>query len=158
MWGARHARVFGPLALVALVAGCGGGGYTKSDFISRADAICTGTLRQTRALATPASTSKPGGPQAVYLAEVVSLVQSEADQLRALKRPAGNAHDRATLNAYLGALGAVVAAYRQLAAAARRGDAQTVASVEATLQASPAAGLAASYGLRACGTPGSTSA
>ena len=85
-------------------------------------------------------------------------MQSEADQLRALKRPRGNAHDRAALNAYFAALGEVVAAYRQLEAAARRGDAQTVANVEATLQASPVAGLAASYGLRSCGTPGSTAA
>ncbi len=164
MWGARHARVPVPVALVALVAtvalaaGCGGGGYSKGDFISRADAICTNTLRQTRALVPPASTSQPGGPQAAYLAQVVSLVQSEADQLRALKRPSGNAQDRAVLNAYFAALGKEVAAYRQLEAAARRGDAQTVADVEATLQASPVSGLAASYGLRTCGTPGSTAA
>ena len=140
------------------VGGCGGGGNTKSDFIARADAICTNTLRQTRALVPPASTSQPGGAQAAYLAEVVALVQSEADQLRALKRPSGDAQDRAALSAYFAALGEVVAAYRQLEAAARRGDAQTVADVEATLQASPVAELAASYGLRACGTPGSTSA
>jgi hypothetical protein len=164
VWGARHALVDVPVALlglvavVALVAGCGGGGYSKSDFISRADAICTNTLRQTRALVPPASTSQPGGPQAAYLAQVVSLVQSEASQLRALKRPAGSAHDRATLTAYFAALDEEVAAYRQLEAAARRGDAQTVASVEATLQASPVSGLAAGYGLRTCGTPGSTAA
>ncbi len=83
-------------------------------------------------------------------------MQSETDQLRALKRPGGSAHDRATLTAYLTALGQVAAAYRQLEAAARRGDAQTVANVEATLRASPVSGLAASYGLRSCGTPGST--
>ena len=158
MWGARHARVYGPLALVALVAGCGGSGNSKSDFVARADAICTSTLRQTRAVVPPASTSQPGGAQAAYLAEVVPLVQSEADQLRALKRPSGNAHDSATLTAYFTALGEVVAAYRQLEAAARRGDAQTVAGVEATLRASPVAELAASYGLRSCGTPASTSA
>lgn len=155
--GIRQARFYGPLALAALLAGCGGSGYTKSDFIARADGICTSTLRQTRALIPPASTSQPGGAQAAYLAEVVPLVQSEADQLRALKRPSGSAHDRATLTAYFTALGETVAAYRQLEAAARRGDAQTVATVEATLRASPVAALAASYGLRSCGTPGSTS-
>ena len=117
----------------ALLGGCGGGGNTKSDFIARADGICTSTLRQTRALVPPASTSQPGGAQAAYLAEVVALVQSEADQLRALKRPSGDAQDRAALSAYFTALGEVVAAYRQLEAAAqarrrtddggRRGDA-----------------------------------
>ena len=156
--GARQARFYGLLALAALLAGCGGGGYTKSDFIARADGICTSTLRETRALVAPASTSQTGGAQAAYLAEVVPLLQSEADQLRALKHPSGSAHDRATLTAYFTALGEVVAAYRQLEAAARRGDAQTVAAVEATLRTSPVAGLAASYGLRSCGTPGSTSA
>ncbi len=162
MSGARQARFYGLLALAAmltaLLAGCGGSSYTKSDFIARADGICTSTLRQTRALVPPASTSRPGGAQAAYLAEVVPLVQSEADQLRALKRPSGNPHDRATLSAYFTALGAVVAAYRQLVAAARRGDAQTVADLEATLRASPVAELAASYGLRSCGAAGSTSA
>jgi hypothetical protein len=159
--GGRQARFYGLLALAALLAaslaGCGGSGYTRSDFIARADGICTSTLRQTRALVPPASTSQPGGAPAAYLAEVVPLVQSEADQLRALKRPSDNAHDRATLSAYFTALGEVAAAYRQLVAAARRGDAQTVADVEATLRASPVAGLAASYGLRSCGAPGSTS-
>ena len=50
----------------------------------------------------------------------------------------------------------VVAEYRRLAAAAKRGDAQGVASAEAKLQASPVAALAAQYGLHACGTPGGT--
>ena len=59
---------------------------------------------------------------------------------------------------YLAAQGQVVSAYRQLEAAAKRGDAQAIADVEATLRANPAADLAASYGLRACGTPGGTAA
>jgi hypothetical protein len=140
-----------------LVAGCGGSSYTKSDFVARANAICTSTLRQTRALTPSASTSQPGGTLAAYLGQLVPLVQSEADQLRSLKRPPDSAHDSATLTAYLGALAQIVANYRQLEAAAKRGDTQTVTDVEATLRASPAAGLAASYGLQSCGTPGSTS-
>jgi hypothetical protein len=156
--GARQARFYGLLALAAVVAGCGGSGYTKSDFVARADAICTSTLRQTRALAPPASTSQPGGALAAYLGQLVPLVQSEADQLRALKRPPGNARDGAALTAYYAALAKIVANYRQLEAAARRGDTQAVTDVEATLRASPVAALAASYGLRSCGTPGSTAA
>jgi hypothetical protein len=145
-------------AFVAVLAGCGGSAYTKSDFIARADAICTSTLRQTRALAPPASTAQPGGALAAYLGQLVPLVQSEANQLRALRRPPGNSRESATLTAYYSALGQIVESYRQLEAAARRGDTQTVTDVEATLRASPAATLAASYGLQSCGTPGSTTA
>ena len=141
-----------------MVAGCGGSSYTKSDFVARANAICTSTLRQTRALAPPASTSQQGIAFAAYLGQLVPLVQSEADQLRALKRPHDSARDSATLTSYYAALGQLVANYRQLEAAARRGDTQTVTDVEATLRASPIAALAASYGLQSCATPGSTSA
>ena len=155
--GARQARFYGLLALAVMVAGCGGSGYTKSDFVARADAICTSTLRQARALTPPASTPQPGGALAAYLGQLVPLVQSEADQLRALKRPSGNSRDSATLTAYYAALAQIVANYRQLEAAAKRSDTQTVTDVEATLRASPIADLAASYGLQSCATPGSTS-
>jgi hypothetical protein len=155
--GARQARFYGVLALAGVLAGCGSSGYTKSDFIARADGICTSTLRQTRALVPPASTLRPGGALAVYLGQLVPLVQSEADQLRALKRPPQSARDGATLTAYYGALAQNAESYRQLEAAAKRGDTQTVTDVEAALRASPIAALAASYGLRSCGTPGSTS-
>ncbi len=153
----RQAWICGLVAVAALVAGCGASGYTKSDFVARADAICTSTVRQARALTPPASTSQPGGALAAYLGQLVPLVQSEEHQLRALKRPPGKARDSATLTAYYAALAQIVANYRQLEAAARRGDTQAATDVEATLRASPVADLAASYGLRSCGTPGSTS-
>ena len=127
--------------------------------MARANAICTKTLNQTRAIAQPSSTAQPGGALAAYLGKLVPLLQSEADQIRALKRPPGGAaQDRRTLSQYLAAVGQVVAAYHQLEAAAKRGDAQAIAGVEATLRANPAADLAASYGLRSCGTPGATTA
>lgn len=158
MSGARQGRFYGLLVLAAVVASCGGSGYTKSDFVARADAICTSTLSQTRALSPPASTSQPGGALAGYLGQLVPLVQSEAAQLRALKRPPDNARESATLTSYYNALAQIVASYRQLEAAARSGDTQTVTDVEATLRASPIAALATSYGLKSCGTPGSTTA
>ncbi len=160
MWGIRHGRIVGFLAVVVLLSACGGAsGNTKADFVARANAICTKTLSQTRALTPPSSTAQPGGALAAYLGQLVPLVASEADQIRALKRPSGGtAQDRQTLSQYVAAIGQVVAAYRQLQAAARRGDTQAIASVEATLRASPAADLAASYGLRSCGTPGATTA
>ncbi len=60
------------------------------------------------------------------------------------------------LSQYFAALGQVVTAYRAFEAAARSGDSDTVASVEATLRASPVAALASAYGMRSCGTPGAT--
>jgi hypothetical protein len=146
--------------VAVLLSACGGGGgNTKADFVARANAICTKTLNQTRAITPPSSTAQPGGALASYLGQLVPLVQSEADQIRALKRPAGGtAGERRMLSQYLAALGQVVVAYRQLEAAAKRGDAQAIADVEATLRDNPAADLAASYGLRSCGTPGATAA
>jgi hypothetical protein len=141
--------------LIALLTGCGGGGYDKSDFIAEADGICTNSLRQTRAIAPPTSASETGA-MAAYLSRLVPLVESEADQLRKLKRPPGNARDRLMLSQYFAALEKTVTAYRALEAAARGGDSDTIASVEATLRASPVAALATAYGIRSCGTPGAT--
>jgi hypothetical protein len=143
------------ILLTALLTGCGGGGYDKSDFIAQANGICTNTLRQTRAIAPPTSSSETEA-MAAYLSRLVPLVQSEADQLRKLKRPPEDARDRLMLSQYFAALGQVVTAYKQLEAAARSGDSDTIASVEATLRASPVAALATAYGVRSCGTPGAT--
>jgi len=143
------------ILLTALLTGCGGAGYSKSDFIAQANAICTNTLRQTRAIAPPTSTVQPGA-MAAYLGRLVPLVQSEADQLRNLKRPPGDARDRLMLSQYFVALGQVVSAYRAFEAAARSGDSDAIASAEATLRASPVAALATAYGIRSCGTPGAT--
>jgi hypothetical protein len=151
----------GTLALLivgALLAGCGSS-YTKHDFIASADAICASTVRQTRAIAPPSFTgskSQQLKPVAAYLAAVLPLVQAEASRLRALRRPTGNARDRADLERYLRALAQAVGDYRDLAAAARRSDPQGVARAEADLRRIPVAALAATYGLRSCGTPGAT--
>jgi len=147
--GTGCARFVALLALAAVLTGCGGSAYTKRDFIARADAICAGALRQTRSI--PAGTDL-----ASYLSDVLPVIQSEADQLRALRRPPGTARDRATLNQYFAALGQTVSDYRRLAAAATTGDQGAVASAEAALAASPLESLAASYGLRSCGAPSAT--
>ncbi len=143
--------------LAALLAACGS--YTKRDFIARADAICASTARETRSIAAP-SFAQAGRQQqralAGYLAAVLPVVESERTQLQALKRPPGSASDRGLLARYLASSARAVGAYRVLAAAARRGEAPGVASAEAALRANPVASLAASYGLRVCGTPGAT--
>ena len=140
-------------SLAALLAGCGSK-YTKSDFVARADGICTNAVREIRSLNPPSSTSgQELRALSQYLAKLLPIVQSEASQIRALKRPSG---DQATLDRYLSAQAEVVAEYRRLAAAAKLGDAQGVANAEAKLQANPVAALAAQYGLHDCGTPGGT--
>ncbi|HYB31273.1 MAG TPA: hypothetical protein VEF89_32080 [Solirubrobacteraceae bacterium] len=149
MCGTRLASVFGALALAVLVAGCGGSGYTRQDFVTRADAICAGALRQARSIT-------PGTALPAYLADYVPVLESEASQLRALRRPPDTAHERTVLEQYFAALQQTVAEYRQLAAAAKSGDRQALSNAEAALGASQVYSLATSYGLTSCGTPGST--
>ena len=160
--GARtRADVFGILLIALLAAGCGGSSYTKSDFVARANAICSGALRQTRSIAPPSATQASGGQDgalAAYLSSVVPVLEREASQLKELRRPPGSEREKTTLGLYLAALTRTVAEYKSLAAAAKRGDDQAVADAEAALSSSPVYSLAASYGLRSCGTPGATTA
>jgi len=131
------------------VAGCGGSSYTKHDFVTRADAICAGALRQARSIT-------PGTSLPTYLAQFVPVLESEASQLQALRRPPDTVRDHATLAHYFAALQQTVTEYRQLEAAAKGGDQQAVSNAEAALGASPVYSLATSYGLSSCGSPGST--
>jgi hypothetical protein len=146
------------VVLAATLAGCGSSNK-KSDFVARADAICVNAVRAVRSITPPATVGS--GPQrlralALYLGKLAPVVQSEASQIRALKRPSGSAAERAALDRYVGALARFASDYKQLAAAANRGDAAAVASGEAALRASPVAALATAYGLRSCGNAGTT--
>ena len=141
------------LSLAVLLAGCGSK-YTKSDFVARADGICTNAVREIRSLKTPSATAgQELHALSQYLAKVLPIVQSEASQIRALKRPGG---DPTALERYLSAQAEVVAQYGRRPAPAQPGDAQGGARAQAKQQASPVASMAAQYGLHACGTPGGT--
>jgi hypothetical protein len=153
-------RVPAAFAVACLAAGCGSGTVTQRDYLARADAICAGALRKARSIpppVAPASAAPSPGAFGPYLAQLLPVVRGEADQLRALKKPAGTPQDLAVLRRYLDAVAETERDYAALAAAAQAGDAQGVSRAEASLRASPAASLAARYGLRTCGTPGSTS-
>ena len=146
------------MALAAVLAGCGSS-YKKSDFVARADAICVNAVRATRSIAPPAAggtRSQQLSALARYLDKVVPVVESEASQIKALKRPGGSAADHAALDRYLAALAQSAVGYRRLATSARQGDTQGVASAQAALRASPVASLATAYGLRSCGNAGGT--
>lgn len=143
--------------VAALLAGCGS--YTKRDFIARADAICANTVRDTRAIPPPASSTNATQELrylGAYLGHVVPILQSETKQIHALKRPPESARERDALSRYLSALAQSVASYEQLYAAAKAGDPRAAASAEAALRTSPVGSLAASYGLDTCATPGAT--
>ena len=145
------------IAVAALIGGCGS--YTKADFSASANAICASTVRKVRSIRP--SSFGPGAAAQMralggYLGRVLPIVRAEAYALRALKRPAQDARNRAELTRYLRAVGGTVADYAALAAAARRGDAHAVATAEAGLRTSQVGALAASYGLRSCAAPGAT--
>jgi len=149
------------LTVASLVGGCGGSGYTRGDFVARADAICAGALRHIRSVSPPGTAqagSGQDGTLTAYLRSVVPVLESEASQLRALQRPPGTKSQQDMLARWYAALDESVASYKALAAAAARGDDQGVADAEAALGASPVYTLAVSYGLRSCGTPGATTA
>jgi hypothetical protein len=142
------------ITLTLLVAGCGSS-YSRQDFVDRANGICANAVRQTRAI--PSS----GAPQknralAEYLTQALPIAQSEADQLRALRRPPGTDREKAALTKYFSALTQQVTAIRRLKTAAAGGDSQGVAIAEAALTATQASSLAAKYGLRSCANPGAT--
>jgi hypothetical protein len=162
VWGRRtRASLCAGLVVASIAAGCGGSGYTKQDFIARANGICATALRQTRSITPPSGAQASSGQDAAladYLTSVVPVLETEATQLHALPSPPGNATEQTALKRYLAAVSQTVAYYKQLAAAAKRGDDQAVASAEAALGASPVYTLATSYGLRSCGTPGTTAA
>jgi hypothetical protein len=141
------------IATCVALAGCGGAKQaTKQDVVSRANAICTGALRDIRALPSPAAGGSTSG-LAKYLRQVVPIIDKEVANLRALPRPA---RDRAVLDRYLAAMAGVDAKYRALLAAARSGDAGAVSDTLSTLAASPAAGLAERYGLSQCASASGT--
>lgn len=143
------------LAAVTLGLAACGGSYTKQDFVARANGICTNAVAQTRAIA-PTGAPQSNRALAAYLRQVLPIVQHEAGQLRALRRPAGSEADKAALDRYLSALDAEVAATRRLRDAAARGDGDGVSAAEGDLQSNQAASLAAKFGLKSCAMPGST--
>ena len=144
----------GAALTAALLGGCGGGSYTKRDYVARANAICASALRKARSIPPPAT----GEEFSPYLKQVLPAVRSEVSQLRALRVPHTGADDRRLLSAYLGALAQTAREYDALAAAAERGDSAAIASSEAALRANRASVLGARYGLSSCGAHGSTTA
>lgn len=130
----------------ATLAGCGGSSsVTKHDAVAQANAICSTSVSQVRALKQPA-----GDP--AYYNQVAKIVTAEAKKLKVIPRPA---HDRAVLDLFVSSINDAAGLYRQLASAARTGDQAAVSQLTAKLAANPASTYATSYGVRECaGTSG----
>jgi hypothetical protein len=141
------------LACIAGLTGCGRTQVTRQDVIARGNAICAGALRTVRAIPAPAGGESSPADLSAYLRQVAPIVEKEAKDLEALPRPAKR---RTLLDRYLSAVAAEASQYHALAAAARANNSAGVAQALANLRASPAASLAAEYGLTQCAAPGST--
>jgi hypothetical protein len=145
--------------LIVLLAGCGGTGYTKRDFVERADGACLSTTRALRSLTPPRFTGTAAQRQrslSTYLARVSQLVQSEARRLSALPKPPGDRAERELLTRWLTAVHASASGIQELAAAARAGDAAAVSAARAALATVPVVKLASRYGAVACAGPSVT--
>ena len=142
------------LAAVCIAAtACGGHTATKQDVIARANGICISALRAVRSVPPPAGASGSPAALAAYLQKVVPIVQKEADDTRALPRPA---QDRAVLDRYVAAVTASASQYRALAAAAKNGNTAAVSQGLAALRASHLPALATRYGLNRCSVSAGT--
>jgi hypothetical protein len=141
-----------------LVAGCGGG-IDHRQYVQRADAICTFTLRSVRSLTPPelaGAASARDASLAVYLDQLLPLLRRELRQLRALPHPSQRAAQTRAQDRYLASLSHSVGQFASFATAARAGDGNVVNMLEAELAADPAPRLAAAYGLSACSSSAAT--
>ncbi len=136
------------VALAALVVtACGGHSANKQDVIARGNAICAAAQRDLEATPPPAGGEASLSGLAAYLRATMPTLEREISSLQALPRPAA---DRALLDQYVSAVAKSGATYRALAAAAGRGDQDSVNQALAQLEANPASSLAARYGLNQC--------
>jgi hypothetical protein len=156
MRSARFRRAAATLAacLVAVaLAACGGSSATKKDVIARANAICSSAVSSVRAVVPPAKGAGSGTALAGYFKQLEPIVAKEVSQLGKLPRPST---DKAVLDRYIDSVTKAGNVYRQLAAAAKRDDIQSVAKYLSALRASPAQSLARQYGMSQCAAAAGT--
>ena len=133
-------------ALLALFAGCGGGGrLSKVDYAKQADAICSKYNRKIQALGTPRSLADIGG----FADKALALTRSGNAELRGLKAPKS---EEQTAKEWIAQNDLVAAAVRDLAAAAKKNDKPGIqAALKRGQSANTSAnGLARDLGLRVC--------
>jgi hypothetical protein len=122
----------------------GAGGATsqsKADYINQADQICLDANNQIAAVDTSQTDAD---------AQLAQIVSGELQQLQSLTPPD---EDTSDLDDYLSALQQQAKAYDQKATAIQRGDTETAAQIDSTLDstASDAADAAQAFGFSVCG-------
>ena len=141
----RSAAVLaGALALAAGMSACGGG-VSKPDFVTKADAACGPGNGALAAVAKPSNLPE----LATAAGTVATTVDTQAGSLRALDPPGD---DKAVVAAVIGALAEVGPAARALQEAAAKADDAATARAAGDLRAKTeaAAVQAKAYGLTAC--------
>lgn len=142
--------------VVALVAGCGGGGgVSKADYIKRGDAICANEHVQARAIPrptfNPARATRNDMPAAArYLDRYAPVFGGGVAQLDKLSRPS---QDRQLLDRTLSQANQIAAAYNSARDAADKGDPQSfkLALAKAASVGPSARAGAAQFGFKVCG-------
>jgi hypothetical protein len=129
------------------VAGCGGGGLSHSEFVKRADAVCSAYRSQTKAQLRPHTYTEIVG----YVDETLPLYDAALRKLEALKPPSSDAD---AVKAWLDADRRVAKATRELGVGAQRRDfpTVTVAASRASLAGSQSRQAAAALGMHVCAT------
>jgi hypothetical protein len=129
--------------------GCGSSAPSKQDVIARGDAICESATRAALAV-TP--TFLPGGRLSPrYYQQTAPIVEAELRSLLALPRPS---QDGAVLQRFLAAVSALAVVYRQILAAADRGDTAAIAALNAQAPRIDSTGPALRYGMDGCAHSG----
>jgi len=140
-------RVAPAVAVVALVAGCGGGSHrlSKAEYAKQADAICTKYNAKLKALARPTSISA----LPAYVDKALPLARKGDDELRALEPPKD---EEQSAKEWLDQNDSVVGSMERLRDAAKKGDRAGIQTAlnEASSANQTANRLARSLGLRVC--------
>ena len=135
------------LVVVALAAGCGGGGgrLSKDEYAKRADAICTKYNAKLKALARPTGISE----LPAYVDRALPLARKGDDELRGLKPPKD---EEQTAKEWLDQNDSVVGSMERLRDAAQKGDRAGIQTAlnEATSANRTANRLARRLGLSVC--------
>jgi hypothetical protein len=128
-----------------VLAGCGGGNLSHSDFVTRADAVCSAYATQTKGLARPRSYTQI----VQYVSKTLPLYEAAFRKLEALKPPSS---DAAAVKAWLAADRRVAKAVHNLGVAAQRRDfpSVTAAASQAQLAGSQSRQAAAALGMHVC--------
>ena len=131
--------------LLALVAGCGDGRLSHSDYVKRADAICAAYAAATKPNVRPHSYTEI----VAYVRKTLPLYEAALRRLKVLRPPST---DAATVHRWLAADRRVAKAIRGLGEAAERRDfpSVTAAASQAQLAGTESRRAAAALGMHVC--------